>query len=156
MTWHSRYGMLVWWNATVADSNSFYESITHIVPEGTMIFGTREIRGGGRFNYRVVIALPVLTEWEHMEQKFAMKSVVAVEGGSNLSNAFEYFEVEAVSIVVPTEHTSQNVAKFLRCAQEYCKSYSVDTSGEIGRAICVDSRSLSSEEVSGTLLIVYQ
>jgi hypothetical protein len=146
--------MLVWWNATVADSNSFYESITHMVPEGTMIFGTQEIRGGGRFNYRVVIALPMLTKWEHMEQKFAMKSVVAV-GTSTVNNTFEYFEVEAVSVVVPTEHTLQNVAKFLRCAQEYCKSYSAPEDGSLGRAICVDSRSLSSEEVSCTLF-VYQ
>jgi hypothetical protein len=89
-----------------------------------------------------------------VEQKFAMKSVVAVEGGSNPSDTFEYFEVEAVSVVVPEVHIRENIAKFLRCAQEYCKSYTLLEKGEdqsFGRAICVDSRSLSSEEVSCTL-----
>jgi hypothetical protein len=150
VTWHSKYGMLVWWNATVGDCGFFHERVRELVPEGTMVFGSRENRGGGRFNYRVVIALPSVCYWERVEERFAMKRVIALEGGSDWEDPVEIFEVEGLSIVLPK--IRQGVGKFLCCAQEYCRSYTQDYLEEedrfFGRVIGVNERSLCSKEVS--------
>ena len=104
---HSVYAYVTWSQSRIDDHEEFFCKLRAKMPEGTKIFGGRELHQDGHSHYHVVMQFPRRIHWTDARKHFMLQK----EDGE--------VDTEAIRIEVPRLY--EPVVEYLDRTQSYCE-----------------------------------
>jgi hypothetical protein len=103
---HGVYAYVTWSQSRIDDHEEFFNRLRAILPQGTEIFGGRELHQDGHSHYHVVMHFPRRVHWSDARTKLMVKK----DDGD--------VDTKAIRIEVPRLY--EPVCEFLDRTQAYC------------------------------------
>jgi len=103
---HGVYAYVTWSQSRIDDHEEFFNKLRYILPEGTEVFGGKELHQDGHPHYHVVMHFPRRVHWTDARTKLMIKQ----DDG----------EVDTKAIRIEVPRLYEPVCEFLDRTQAYC------------------------------------